>query len=267
MRAMLSLVCATAIGFVLAATSALAQNASAEQKAQIVPTGVLRAALVKIPFLAKQDPASGQLRGVAPDLGEEFARRLGLPYQSMPFDSPNAGIAALRGGLADITFLAPTPERVALIDFGPAFMEMEMTLIVPGGSPIQSHADADQPGRRIVAYERTAVDEMLMKKMTKATIVRVPIFGYKQAFELIKAGQADAFADLRDALLSYQPELPDSRIVPGNYGSNALAIGYAKERPLTAALVREFTAAAIASGFVTRAIEKAGVKGAVAPGS
>jgi polar amino acid transport system substrate-binding protein len=108
---------------------------------------------------------------------------------------------------------------------------------------------------------------MAMKKLTKATIVRVPIFGYKQAFELLKSGEADAFADLRDALLSYQPELPGSRIVPGNYGSNALAIGYAKERPLTAAVVKEFTAAAIASGFVTRAIDKAGVKGAVAPGS
>ena len=194
---------------------ALAQSASAEQKAQIAPTGQLRAALVKIPFLAKQDAASGQLKGVAPDLAEELARRLGLPYQPMAFEQPNAGIAALRGGAADITFLAPTPERVSLIDFGPAFMEMEMTLIVPAASPINSHADADQPGRRIVAYERTAVEEMLKKKMTKATIVRVPIFGYKQAFELLKSGQADAFADLRDALLSYQPELPDSRIIAG----------------------------------------------------
>jgi len=101
---------------------ALAQSASAEQKAQFAPTGSLRAALVKIPILAKQDAGSGQLKGVAPDLAEELARRLGLPYQPMPFDSPNAGIAALRGGAADITFLAPTPERVSLIDFGPAFI-------------------------------------------------------------------------------------------------------------------------------------------------
>jgi polar amino acid transport system substrate-binding protein len=257
---------AAALALASGAGGALAQSASAEQKAQIAPTGSLRAALVKIPFLAKPD-ASGQLKGVAPDLAEEMARRLGLPYQPMPFDSPNAGIAALRGGAADITFLAPTPERVSLIDFGPAFMEMEMTLIVPAASPINSHADADQAGRRIVAYERTAVEEMLKRKMTKATIVRVPIFGYRQAFELLKSGQADAFADLRDALLSYQPELPDSRIIAGNYGSNALAIGFAKEQPLTAAFVKQFTEAAIASGFVTRAIEKAGVKGAVAPGS
>ena len=170
---------------VLAMGGALAQSATAEQKAQIAPTGSLRVALVKIPFLAKQDAASGQLKGVAPDLGEELARRLGVPIERMPFDTPNAGIAALRNGTADITFLAPTPERVGLIDFGPAFMEMEMTLIVPASSPINSHADADQPGRKIVAYERTAVEEMARKKLTKATIVLVPIFGYKQAFELI----------------------------------------------------------------------------------
>jgi hypothetical protein len=55
-------------------------------------------------------------------------------------------------------------------------------------------------------------------------------------------------------------------ILPGTYGSNALAIGYAKARPLTAGLVKEFAATAIASGFVTRPIAKAGVQGAAASG-
>jgi polar amino acid transport system substrate-binding protein len=263
-----ALLTAIAAGFFVstASTGALAQSASAEQKAQIAPTGTLRAALVKIPFLAKADAASGQLKGVAPDLAVEMARQLGVPLQPISFDSPNAGIAALRSGAADVTFLAPTPQRVTLIDFGPAFMAMEMTLIVPAASAIKSHADADQPGRKVVAYGKTAVEEMARKKLTKATIVLVPIFGYKQAFELLTSGQADAFADLRDALLSYQSELPGSRIIPGNYGSNALAIGYPKERPLAAEYVKQFTAATIASGFVTRAIEKAGVQGAVAPG-
>jgi ABC-type amino acid transport substrate-binding protein len=250
----------------LAQVVVLRAKPAPEQRAAIAPTGTLRPALVKIPFLAKAD-ASGALAGVAPDLAAEMARVLGVPLAPIAFDSPNAGIAALREGRADVTFLAPTPERVALIDFAPAFMEMEMTLLVPERSPIASHADADQPGRRIVAYERTAVDEMLRAKITRATIVRVPIFGYKQAFALIKAGEADAFADLRDALMSYAAEFPGARILPGNFGSNALAIGYAKERLAAAAFVRAFTAQAIASGFVTRAIAKAGVNGAVAPGA
>ncbi len=244
---------------------AQAQSVSAAQKAQIVPMRVLRAAVVKIPFLAKQDPATGQLRGVAPDLAAEMARHLGVPLQLLAFNTANTGVAALQSGAADVTFLAPTSERAGLIDFGPAFMEMEMTLIVPAGSPINTLADADRPGRRIAAYEKTAVEEMARRKLSKATIVPVPIFVYQRAFELIRSGQADGFADLRDALLSHQSELPGSRILAGHYGSAALAIGYAKNRPLTAAFVRDFTAAVIASGFVARAITRAGVQGAAAP--
>jgi polar amino acid transport system substrate-binding protein len=250
----------------LAASPSFAQDATPEQKAQLAPTGTLRAAVIKIPFLAKQH-TDGTLRGVAPDLAAELARVLGVPYQAATFDSPNAGIKVLREGGADITFLAPTPERLGLIDFAPAFMEMEVTLIVPGASTIRTLADADQSGRRIVVYEKTANDEMVRKSLTKATILRVPIFGYKKAFEMIRAGEADGFVDLRDQLMNYVAELPDARIVPGHYGRNALAIGYAKERPAAAAFIKEFTAAAIKSGFVAKSIERAGVRGAVAPGS
>jgi polar amino acid transport system substrate-binding protein len=250
---------------VLFGTAALAQSATPEQKAQLAPTGALRAAIVTIPFLAKKD-ATGALTGVAPDLAAEMARVLGLPYQPTAFESPNAGIKALRDGLADVTFLAPTPERVGLIDFAPAFMEMEITLVVAGDSPIKTLADADQPGRKIVVYEKTANEETARKALNKATIVYVPLFAYKKAFEMIKAGEADAFVDLRDQLASHQGEFPGSRVVPGALGRNAMAIGTVKERPAATAYVQTFTGAAIKSGFVAKSIDKAGVRGAATPG-
>ena len=77
-------------------------------------------------------------------------------------------------------------------------MEMELTLLVMAGSPIQTLADADQPGRRIVVYERSANEEMVRQKLSKATRLLVPLSDYKKAFEMIKAGEADAFADLLD---------------------------------------------------------------------
>ena len=46
-----------------------------------------------------------------------------------------------------------------------------------------------------------------------------------------------------------------------------MAIGYAKDKPAAAAFVRAFTEGVTKSGFVTRSIGKAGVHGAVAPGS
>lgn len=259
---------ATLLGLLMicVASASLAQPVpSADQKAQLAPTGTLRAAIVTIPFLAKQD-TGGRTLGVAPDLAAEMARVAGLAYEPTAFKSPNEGVAALRAGKADITFLAPTPDRIALIDFAPAFMEMEISLIVPGDSPIKTLADADQPGRRIVVYARTANEETARKALTKATMVFVPLFAYKKAFEMIKAGEADAFVDLRHQLAAHQAEFPGSRVVPGALGRNAMAIGYLKERPAAAAYVAAFTHAAVKSGFVTKAIERAGVHGAVAPG-
>jgi len=98
--------------------------------------GFWRVQLLNVYYYAREARKSDTLRRFAPDLAEEFAQRLGVPLEPMAFDAPNAAIAALRNGAADITFLAPTRERAALIDFGPPFMEMEMTLIVPPSSPI-----------------------------------------------------------------------------------------------------------------------------------
>jgi polar amino acid transport system substrate-binding protein len=248
----------------LFATAALAQSATPEQKAQLVPTGALRAAIVTIPFLAKKD-ASGAVTGVAPDLGAEMARALGVPYQPTVYDTPPAGMKAMSDGLADVIFLAPTPERIRLVDFAPAFMEMELSLLVPDGSPIQTLADADQPGRRIVVYERSANEEMVRQKLSKATRVLVPLSNHKKAFETIKAGEADAFADLLYQVAANQADMPGLRIVPGAVGRNALAIGSVKDKPAAAAYVKAFTEAAVKSGFVAKSIEKAGVRGAAPP--
>ncbi len=254
-----------AVGLLMSGAVAMAQPApTAEQKAQLAPSGGLRAALVTIPFLAKQN-AGGQTRGVAPDLAAEMARALGVAYAPTVLKSPNEGVAALRDGKADVTFLAPTPDRLALIDFAPAFMEMEITLIVLGDSPIKTLADADQPGRRIVVYERTANEETARKALPKATFVFVPLFAYRKAFDMIKAGEADGYVDLRDQLASHISELPGARVVAGALGRNAMAIGYLKERPAAAAYVKSFTEAMIKSGFMTKSIERSGVQGAVTP--
>ncbi len=244
--------------------AALAQSATPEQKAQLAPTGALRAAIVTIPFLAKKD-ASGALSGVAHDLAAEMARALGVPYQPTAYETPPAGMKAMREGAADVIFLAPTPERISQADFAPAFMEMELSLLVPEGSPIQTLADADQPGRRIVVYERSANEEMVRQKLSKATRVLVPLSNHKKAIEIIRAGEADAFADLLYQVVANRSEMPGMRVVPGAVGRNALAIGSVKDKAEAAAYVKAFTAAVVKSGFVAKSIEKAGVRGAAPP--
>ena len=246
------------------ASAALAQSATPEQKAELAPTGALRAAIVTIPFLAKKD-ASDAVTGVAPDFAAEMARVLGVPYQPTVYETPPAGMKAMREGAADVIFLAPTPERVGLVDFAPAFMEMELSLLVPAGSPIQTLADVDQPGRRIVVYERSANEEMVRQKLPKATRVLVPLSDYAKSFAMLKAGEADAFADLLYQVVAHQAELPGSRLVPGAIGHNALSIGTAKGKSAAAAYAKAFTETAVKSGLVAKSIAKAGVRGAAPP--
>jgi polar amino acid transport system substrate-binding protein len=243
---------------------ALAQSATPEQKAQLAPTGALRAAIVTIPFLAKTD-ASGVATGVAPDLAAELARVLRVAYQPVVYETPPAGMKAMREGVADVIFLAPTPERIGMVDFAPAFMEMELSLLVMAGSPIQTLADVDQPGRRIVVYERSANEEMVRQKLPKATRVLVPLSDYKKAFAMIKNGEADAFADLLYQTAANHVDMPGTRIVPGAIGHNALAIGTTKDKSAAAAYAKAFTETAIKSGLVAKSIERAGVRGAASP--
>ena len=259
MRAFLACLVAVAFG-----SAALAQSATPEQKAELAPTGALRAAIVTIPFLAKKD-ASGGATGVAPDLGAELARVLGVPYQPTIYGTPPAGMKAMVDGVADVIFLAPTPERIRQANFAPAFMEMELSLLVMAASPIQTLADIDQPGRRIVVYERSANEEMVRQKLPQATRLLVPLSDYKKAFEMIRSGEADAFADLLYQTAANQADMPGTRVVPGAIGRNALAIGSTKDKSAAAAYVKAFTEHAVKSGFVAKSIEKAGVRGAAPP--
>ena len=252
--------CLSCLAVVDVRNAASAQPApTPEQKAQLAPSGALRAAIVTIPFLAKQD-ASGQTKGVAPDLAADLARLLGVTYEPTAFKSPNEGIAALRAGKADVTFLAPTPERVALLDFAPAFMEMEITLVVAGDSPIKTLADADQPGRRIVVYEKSRQRGDGAEGADQGDHRAGAAVRHKKAFEMIKAGEADGYVDLRDQLAANsaicravascrgaRPQRHGDRLYQGKSRCGGLCEGLHR--------------AAIKSGFVAKSIEKAQVQG------
>ena len=48
-----------------------------ETRQALAPTGKLRVAFLSGPLYATKDPATGELKGVAVDLGKDLARRVG----------------------------------------------------------------------------------------------------------------------------------------------------------------------------------------------
>src|SRR5215468_1619535 len=247
---------------VFSAVTAVMPNASAQNSdiaRELAPTGKLRVAVLMLSYFAVEE--GGELKGWVPDLGIEFARRVGVPYEPVRITNPADMIEAFKAGKVDVTFIGITKDRAAIFDFGPVLIGLRTTFLVPGASPIHTIPDVDQAGIRIVVPARSAQGEHLEKILTKATMLRVPVETTKPAVDMIVAGQADVFSHVVTMLVNAQASLPGSRILPGSYYDVPIAIGYPKERsPAAAAFYKEFVADMKASGFAQRAIDRMGAK-------
>ena len=80
-------------------------------------------------------------------------------------------------------------------------------------------------------------------------------------FELLRNGQADAFASVRSVLLAYAPKLPGSRVLEDHYGANLLGMVVPKGQTARLAYITEFIEQAKASGLAQQAIERSGLPG------
>ena len=249
------LVCALTLG----ATSPMHAQPASDLARELAPTGKLRVGLLMLSYFAVEDAAAGEPKGIMPDLGQELARRIGVPYEPVRIKNPAEMIEGFRSGKLDATFIGITADRAAAFDYGPVIIGIQTTFLVPASSPIKSIDAVDQAGVRIVVPQRNAQEAHLKKIITKASMIPVAVETPKPAIELLAAGQADAFSHVVPMLETARPSLPGSRILPGSYYNVPIAIGYPKGRSAAAVeLYRKFVEDMKASGFVQRAIDRMG---------
>ena len=78
---------------------------TAEARQALAPTGHLRVAFLSSPLYASKDHTTGELRGVAVDLGRELARRVGVPFQPVPYSNRGAIIAGAKSEEWDVALM------------------------------------------------------------------------------------------------------------------------------------------------------------------
>jgi len=227
--------------------------------------GVLRTAINYGNFiLATRDAATGESRGVAVDLAREVAGRLGVPLEIVAYDSVAVMVEAAPTDAWDIAFLGSDPEREKLIDFTPAYLEIEATYLVPASSPLRAAADVDRQGVQVAAPSKANYELFLRRHLKQASLVSPA--GGQAAFELLASGQVDALAGLKEALIGLAERLPGSRMLDGRFMAVQQSIGVPKGRAAALAYLRGLVEEAKASGLVARAIDKTGARGvSVAP--
>ena len=234
-------------------------------KSELIPTGKLRVGVNLGNFLlVTKDAASGELRGVVPDLAAELARRLGTTAELISF--PGAGQVAdgAKAGAWDVGFIGAEPQRAQEIAFTLAYLEIPATYLVPAGSKITALAEVDRPGVRIATAARSAYDLYLSRNLKHAQLVRAE--GIPGSYDLFVGEKLDVLSGLLPRLTSDVTRLPGARILEGKFTAVQQAIGTPKSRTAAAAYLSEFVADIKASGLVARLIEKHGAKGVnVAP--
>jgi polar amino acid transport system substrate-binding protein len=262
----LALILALGIGVGATETqTAYAQQSKDLRVADLVRTGKLRVGIgLGSPSGAMKNPATGELRGLAVDLGRALATRIGVDFVAVEYPRPGAILEGVQTNAWDVAFLVVDPERAKEVDFAPPHTQSDFTYLVPAGSSIHKVADADQPGIRIAVPRGDGVDLRLTRLLKKAELVRTDTLS--AAVELVRTGGAHARAGPRQAVLAESVKLPGSRVLADGFAVISSAALVPKGHAGRLAYVSEFIEEAKASGLVKKMIEDAGLRGVqVAP--
>ena len=231
-----------------------------DMKKELAPSGTLRVGLNYGNFLlVLKDAPDGAPRGIAPDLGRELGKRLGVPVEFVKFQQAGQLADGVRDGKCDVGFLGAEPQRANEIAFTTAYLEIPVTYLVPSGSKIRSLADVDREGVRVAVSARSAYDLYLSRTLRHAKLERAP--GIDASYELFLKEKLDVLAGLKPRLVSDAEKLPGSRVLDGQVTGVQQAVGVAKSRDAAAQFTREFVDDIKRSGLVAKTIEKHGVRG------
>ncbi len=235
--------------------------------ADIMQAGKIRVAMFLPTYT--QDAATGELRGrgvgiVMIEIAHVLATRLGVKAQIVGYPTPSSVVERLKTNACDMAFMGIEPSRAAEVDFSSPVFHLDYTYLVPAGSAIHSADEADRPGVRIAVVRSHASTLALTRVVKHAEMVGAELPNV--ALDLLRTGNADAFAFPRYILLDYSVELPGSRVLPDAYGVNRVGIAIPKGHAEWLDYISEFVEEAKASGLMQSAIERSNLHGVqVAP--
>jgi polar amino acid transport system substrate-binding protein len=239
--------------FTLMGTAAAQQN-SDPRVADLVRAGKVRIGLFSTQFT--KDAATGELRGVRPDIARALAARIGVQAVLLEHGGPPQVIECLKQGACDVVFLPKDARAVSIGDFSFPFIQSEFTFLVQAGSAIRRASDADKQDIRIAAVRGHASTAALISVVKQAQVVLEE--GEQATFELLRSGRVHAFASTRQFLGKVSGDLPGSQVLADRYGAQFNRVVVPKGHATWLTYANEFVEEAKRSGLVQKAIDREG---------
>ena len=227
----------------------------------LAPTGKLRAALyLGGPTNVIVNPTTGKMNGVGYEIGEELARRLGVPYEPVIYQTPKLLVDDVNSGNWDVAFVARSSSRMEIMNFTEIYLSLEQGFLIPAGSPIETMSDVDRPGIRVGVPAGGSVIPRVARVLTDEELVEV---GMPNAAALMRSGAVDVFSANKGNLFAIADQLPGSRVLDGRFSVDEFALGAPKGREVGMPFVRKFIEDIKSEGLVEAAGKRAGVRGAI----
>ena len=192
-RGLFALLATLTVLLVVAAVSpALAQDKSLIKEIQ--QRGELRVGYALADPHAIKDSASGQWKGIAVEVMEEWAKELNVKHVAVD-TSWDAMIAGLQAGKYDVAAaLNRRPARALVVTFSMPYMSDIGTFAMNRDKvKAKSWADLDKKGTKIAVVMGTAEDKSLTRIVKAAELVRLP--DQNEARMAVQSGRAAAFFD------------------------------------------------------------------------
>ena len=254
----IALLCGSIIAWALPALAQ--QPVEPDQRvADLVRAGNIRIGVFPS-FQYSKDSLTGEPRGLAIGIARAIAARLGLgDVVTVEFPTPPQVIECIKTGGCDVGFMLIDPARATEVDFTPAFVRSDYTYLLPANSQIRSAADVDRPGVRIAAVRGHASTAALLRIVKQAS----PVYGdtYDTAVDLLRTGNAEAFASIREMVLQYSTQLSGSRVLEDNYQSNLAGVAVPKGNAGRLSYIGDFLDHMKRSGSLQRLVYGAGLRG------
>lgn len=237
-------------------------GAGSEPSAALAPMGRLRVAFLLGPIYVTKDSATGELKGVAIDLGQELARRIGVPFEPVSYASLPEVIGGAKTHAWDVALMGINAERAAVMDFSAPYMEVEQGYLIRAGVSIATESDVDKAGIRVGVIEKAGADVLLSRTLKDAVLVRTA--SVPELYVLLDAGKVDVIAATKVSLFAAARSRPGSQVLDGRLLVEPIGMGVPKGRDGTAAaFVEKFVQDAKTEGIVKSAIDRAGLRGVV----
>ena len=231
-----------------------------EVRKVLAPTGTLRLGLsLGTPGQMIRDPSTGEVRGIGYELGREFAKRLGVPFEVVVIQGNAQFLEAMQSGRVDFGSINATPARAMHMDFAQAHLAVEAGFLVPSTSKIASITEVDRPGVRVGVTQGSTTEAKFVQELKAAILVRAPSIAAAQA--MLATGQLDVYATNKGNLFDMADKLPGWRVLDGRYGVEQISIAIPKGRELGMPFLRQFVEDAKSSGLVAAAAQRAGLRG------